>query len=65
MTKADVGKTMAIVYSNGGRYMNLKSYMPLNSSMGGLMGLHLIENHVYLSFSQYYLRCTLGTADEV
>ena len=64
-TKADIGKTMAIVYSNGGRYMKLKSNTPLNLSMKGLMGSHSIQNHVYLSFSIYYLRCTLGTADEV
>ena len=54
---------MAIVYSNGGRYMKIN--MLLNSSMEGLMGLRFIQNHVYLSFSLFYLRCTLGTADEV
>ena len=54
---------MAIVYSNGGRYM--KSKMPLNQSMEGLTVLRFIQNHVYLSFSQYYFRCTLGPANEV
>ena len=62
-TKADIGKTMAIVYSNGGRYM--KCNMPFDSSMEGLTGLRFLQNHVYRSFSPYHLRCTLGTADEV
>ena len=43
-TKADIGKTMAIVYSNGGRYM--KNSMPFDSSLEELTGLHFIQNHV-------------------
>ena len=44
-TKADIGKTMAIVYSNGGRYMKLKSNMPYQFIYGRLNGIALYTKY--------------------